>query len=135
MHSDFRWIFHQIFNNLFFWIERPEVIEAHGFDGYLHDLLVGDAKGSLLFLKIVFPGIHQHALRNQADYLCASYFQTSGTSCPTDFLVGDVKGSGFYVGDIHRDLGDAVFVDVPSDCLATFERPRDPDLVPVGVFK
>ena len=46
-----------------------------------------------------------------------------------------MQGSGIDIGDVHRYLGNAVFVDVPAYGLASLEGAGDPKLLSVFVFE
>ena len=46
-----------------------------------------------------------------------------------------MERSGVYVGYVHRDLRDPIFIDVPADGLAALEGSGLPDVIPVSVLK
>ncbi len=80
-------------------------------------------------------GLEQHFLRNQADDLGAGDAQAAGCGGAGNFFVCHVQWRGVDVGDVHRHLGDAVFVDVPADGLAALQRAGNPDLFAVLVLE
>ena len=116
-------------------LERLEVVQTHRFDGYLHDLVLGDAERALLPLKVELSGVHQNALRNQTHDLGSRNFQTSCRRRSGDFLVGDVERGGLDVRDVHRDLCDAIFINIPADRLAPLEGSRLPAVLAVLVLE
>ena len=89
----------------------------------------------MLLCKIELSGIDEYALGYKAYNLYSGYLKSACGSCAAYFLVGDMKRDCAYVGNVHRYLGDAVFVYVPTNCLATFKGSGNPYLVAVGVLQ
>ena len=131
----FGFVLHEVLYDLLLRIEGLEVVEGHRLDGNLDDFLLGDAEGALLLLEVELAGLDEDFLRHQADNLGAGDLQPAGRCGAADLFVGDMEGRRLDVGDVHRHLGDAVFVDVPADGLAAFQRSGDPELVAALVLE
>ena len=116
-------------------VERLEVVKAHRLDCYLHYFFVRDSERALLLLKVELSGLHQHTLRYQSDDLGSGDPESSGGGGSGDFLVGHVQRCRLDVGDVHRDLSDAIFINVPTNCLAPLEGSRLPAVLAVLVLE
>ncbi len=83
----------------------------------------------------MFTGIDKNFLGNQTDYLSTGHPETSGLCGTADFFECLVKGNGVNISDVHRYLCDAVFVNEPSDGLASLQCPGYPYRVSVLVLQ
>ena len=79
--------------------------------------------------------VEEHLLRDQADDFHAGDLEPAGGRGAADLLVGDVQRDGVDVGDVHRHLRDAVFVNIPADGLATLQGAGNPDLLALLVLQ
>ncbi|CCX55669.1 unknown [Bacteroides sp. CAG:1060] len=134
-YSLFRLILHQVFYDFFLRVEWLQVVQAHGLDGDFHDFFLGDTRRALLLLKEILSCINQCALRHESYDFSSGDSESAGLGCAADFFEGLVKRGGCDIGDVHRDLCYAVFVNVPADSLASLEGARYPDILAVSVFE
>ena len=128
-------VLHQIFNDFLFGIERLEVVQRHGFHGDLHDLLFRNALRTLLAGQVELAGLHQHLLGHEAHDFGTRYLQATGGCSAADLLVGHMERRRLDIRDIHGNLCNAVFVYIPTDCLAALERSGNPDLLAVFILE
>lgn len=122
------------FDNLLLGIERLEVVETHALDGHLHNLVLADAETALLFGKIIFTGIDEDALGDEADDFAASNTETAVSGAAAHLVEAQVHGCHLDGSDVHRDLGDAIVLDIPADSLGAFQRAGNHDGLAVLVF-
>ena len=87
----------------------------------------------MLFLQEVAPCVGEHPLGDQSHDLGAGDADAPGCGRTANLVEGHVKGGRVDIGDVHRHLGDAVFVDKPSDSLCGLEGAGLHDGLTVGV--
>ncbi len=127
-------VLQQVFYHFFLGVERFEVVQAHGFHGNFDFLVLANAQRALLFGEVVVAGVDKHFFRYQTHYFAAAYANATGGSFGADLLESHVHGSNGDVGDVHRNLSYAVFLNKPADSLGAFESAGNHDGVAVGVF-
>ena len=88
----------------------------------------------MLLLEEIPAGIEHGVQRHQADQFRASHTHAAGLRFGTDFVERHVDRRDADVGEVHGNLGDAVFLDEPADALNAFQRAGDPDVVAGVVF-
>ena len=127
-------ILHEVFDDLFTWVEGPEVVESHGMYGDLDDVVLGDSGGALLFFQEIASRLDECPLGHESHDFRPSDADAPLVGTPAHLVEGFVQWRDIDVGDVHRHLRDAVFVDVPTDGLGLFQRARQHDGVPVGIL-
>ena len=117
-------ILQEILDDLLSRVEGLEVLQTHGVDGDLDDVLLGDAGGTLLLVQEILTSLDEHALRNETDNLRTRHADATLGGGTANLVEGLVERGDIDVGHVHRDLCDAILVDEPSDGLCGFQRAR-----------
>ena len=115
-------------------VEGLEVVETHALDGHLHDFLLADAEGALLFGQVVLAGVNEHALGDEAHDFASGDTQAAVLGATAHLVEALVHGGHLDGGDVHGDLGNAVVLDVPADGLGAFQGAGDHDGLAVLVL-
>ena len=114
--------FKQVLDHLLGRIERLQVVQSHRLDGDADDLLLGDARRATLLAEEVFAGFDQSPFRNQPHDFGPRDAHAAGVGLAAHLVESRVERRPGDVGDVHRDLRDAVLLDEPADGLRGRKR-------------
>ena len=126
-------VLQKIFDDFLARIEGSQVVQAHRLDGELDDVLLGDARRTVLLLQIVAAGLYEHPLGNESHYLGARDADATVLGTAAHLVEALVQWSDIDVGDVHRHLGNAILVNIPANGLGAFQRAGLHDDVAVGI--
>ena len=124
----------QVFDHALLGFERREFIQTQRPDGDLDQLGLGDADGALLLAQEIAAGLEQRLQRHQADQLGAGHAQAAFGGLAASLVEGHMHRRHGEIGQIDRDLGDAIFLDEPPDRLHGLQTARDGHGRAGGVF-
>ena len=118
-----------VFNHAFGRVKWSQIIQTQRLHRDLDLLMVRNAQGSLLFPEIVISGFCEHAQGKQADEFRTRHPNSSVTGTLHRFIKGDVHWRHVDVGEVEGQLGNAIFLDVPTNAFDRFQRAWDPHRV------
>ena len=101
--------------------EGRQLFESERLDRDLDEVGFAHAQRALLPAEVMPAGIEHRRKGNQPDQLGARHPEAAGVGAAADFVEGGVDGGDRQVGQVHGDLGHAVFRDVPADRLDRLE--------------
>ena len=90
-------------------------------DGNLDDIALGNTGGAMLFLEEVLAGVDKATLWQQSHNLSTGDADAAVLSTAAHFVECHVQWSSVDIGDIHRYLGNLIFVDIPANGLCAFK--------------
>ena len=126
--------FELVFDNLFFGVERGNIVEPERADRRPDELFFGDARALGLFFEVVAAGHEEGLLGDETDELAARHPETELPGQLPGLVEDDVDGRDHVVREVDRDLGHPVILDVPADRLDFLELARHLDRVAAPVL-
>ena len=82
--------FKQVFDHFFLGIEGFQVVQPHRLDGDADDLLLGDARRTLLFAEEIPPRFQQGAFRHETHDLSARHTHAAGIGLAAHLVESDM---------------------------------------------
>ena len=110
-----------VFYNFLLGPEGLKLVEPHALHGNADYFVFGDAERALLLTQEVLSGLHYGFLGYETHNLGACNAYTTRRSGATHLVEGYVEGCGGGIGNVHRYLRDAIFVDIPAYGLGALE--------------
>jgi len=126
--------FKQVFDHLLLGAEGLQIVQSHRLDGDADDLLLGDTRRTALFAQEVASRLDKRPLGHETHDLRAGDAHPAGVGPAAHLVEGDMQGRHGDIGQIHRDLRDAVLLDIPPDGLRGAERAGPHDGIAVGIL-
>ena len=88
----------------------------------------------MLLFKKILACVNKSSLRNESDDFRPSYPQAPCLGSPAYLLKCLMQGSDIDISDVHRYLGNTVFIYEPAYCLATLESAGNHDGLAVFIL-